>query len=181
MAEADPAAETLVRSGFGRCDLPEMVKGSFFCSMVTGLLGLTARGAKRKSCRNVGLQWISCWHATSQHLFRAQNEIAEALLHIDCLSDCLNREIIMSAASSEATEQLVASAGTTLVQVQNMLATQSDEGARRLREAQVAFITTRRDRSSSTSASHASDPYVLEPDHQASRSQSCSTERIPPS
>ena len=35
----------------------------------------------------------------------------------------------MSAASSEATEQLVASARATLVQVQNMLATQSDEGA----------------------------------------------------
>ena len=63
-------------------------------------------------------------------LSRAQNEIAESLLHIDCLSDCLNREIIMSAASSEATEQLVASARTTLVQVQNMLAAQSDEGAR---------------------------------------------------
>ena len=114
-------------------------------------------------------------------LSRAQNEIAEALLHIDCLSDCLNREIIMSAASSEATEQLVASARTTLVQVQNMLATQSDEGARRLREAQVAFIATRRDRSSSTSASHASDPDVLEPDHQASGRQSCATERITPS
>ena len=114
-------------------------------------------------------------------LSRAQNEIAEALLHIDCLSDCLNREIIMSAASSEATEQLVASARTTLVQVQNMLATQSDEGARRLREAQVAFITTRRDRSSSTSASHESDPDGQEPDHQASGRQSCATERITPS
>ena len=43
-------------------------------------------------------------------LSRAQNEIAEALLHIYCLSDCLNGKIIMSAASSEATEQLVASA-----------------------------------------------------------------------
>ena len=114
-------------------------------------------------------------------LSRAQNEIAESLLHIDCLSDCLNREIIMSAASSEATEQLVASARTTLVQVQNMFAAQSDEGARRLREAQVAFIATRRDRSSSTSASHASDPDVLEPDHQASGRQSCATERITPS
>ena len=90
-------------------------------------------------------------------LSRAQNEIAEALLHIDSLSDCLNREIIMSAASSEATEQMVASARATLVQVQNLLATQTDEGARRLREAQVAFITTRRNRSSSTSASHAAD------------------------
>ena len=114
-------------------------------------------------------------------LSRAQNEIAEALLHIDCLSDCLNREIIMSAASSEATEQLVASARATLVQVQNMLATQSDEGARRLREAQVAFITTRRDRSSSTSASHESDPDCQEPDHQVSGRQSCATERITPS
>ena len=114
-------------------------------------------------------------------LSRAQNEIAEALLHIDCLSDCLNREIIMSAASSEATEQLVASARATLVQVQNMLATQSDEGARRLRDAQVAFITARRDRSSSTSASHESDPDGQEPDHQASGRQSCATERITPS
>ena len=54
-------------------------------------------------------------------LSRAQNEIAEALLHIDCLSDYRNREIIMSAASSEATEQLVMSARTTLIQVQNIL------------------------------------------------------------
>ena len=45
-------------------------------------------------------------------------------------------------------DQLVASARTTLIQVQTMLATQSDEGARRLREAQVAFIAARRDRSS---------------------------------
>ena len=104
-------------------------------------------------------------------LSRAQNEIAESLLHIDCLSDCLNREIIMSAASSEATEQLVASARTTLVQVQNMLAAQSDEGAQRLREAQVAFIATCRERSSSTSVSHESVPGCqdwLEPDHQVS-------------
>ena len=101
-------------------------------------------------------------------LARAQQEAAQALLHIDCLSDCINREIIMSAASSEATEQLVVSARATLVQVQNMLATQSDEGARRLREAQVAFITTRRERSSSTSASHESDPDCQEPDSQVS-------------
>ena len=37
-------------------------------------------------------------------------KVAEALLHIECLSDYLKREIIMSAASSEATEQLVQSA-----------------------------------------------------------------------
>ena len=114
-------------------------------------------------------------------LSRAQNEIAEALLHIDSLSDCLNREIIMSAASSEATEQMVASARATLVQVQNLLATQTDEGARRLREAQVAFITTRRNRSSSTSASHAADSDGQEPVQQASGIQSCATERFAPS
>ena len=111
-------------------------------------------------------------------LSRAQQEVAQALLHIDCLADCINREIIMSAASSEATEQLVASARSTLIQVQQMLSTQSDEGARRLREAQISFITTRRARSSSTSASHASVP-----DHpsggQVSEGQSCDTERMP--
>ena len=58
-------------------------------------------------------------------LSRAQHEAAEALLHIDCLADCINREIIMSAASSEATEQLVISTRATLVQLQNILATQS--------------------------------------------------------
>ena len=77
-------------------------------------------------------------------LSRAQQEVAQALLHIDSLADCINREIIMSAASSEATEQLVASAKATLLQVQDMLATQSDEGASRLRDAQISFITTRR-------------------------------------
>ena len=110
-------------------------------------------------------------------LSRAQNEIAEALLHIACLSDYLTREIIMSAASSDATEQLVMSARTTLIQVQNILETQSNEGARRLREAQVAFITTHRNRSSSTSASHESVP----DNRQASGRQSSATERITPS
>ena len=114
-------------------------------------------------------------------LSRAQNEIAEALLHLDSLSDYLNREIIMSATSSEATEQLVVTARTTLVQVQNILETQSNEGARRLREAQVNFIATRRNRSSSTSASHDSVHEGQESDQQASGRQSSATERITPS
>ena len=114
-------------------------------------------------------------------LSRAQNEISEALLHIDSLSDCLNREIIMSATSSEATEQLVVTVRTTLVQVQNILETQSNEGARRLREAQINFIATRRNRSSSTSASHDSHDScqeVQEVDQQASGRHSSATERI---
>ena len=78
-------------------------------------------------------------------------------------------------------EQLVVSARATLVQVQNILETQSNEGARRLREAQVAFITTRRDRSSSTSTSHDSVLDGQEPDQQASGRQSSPTERITPS
>ena len=114
-------------------------------------------------------------------LTRAEQEAAQALLHIDSLSDCINREITMSAASSEATEQLVALARATLLQVQKMLATQFDEGARRLREAQVAFITTRRERSSSTSASHVSDHECHEYDVQMSGRQSVATERITPS
>ena len=117
-------------------------------------------------------------------LSRAQNEISEALLHIDSLSDCINREIIMSATSSEATEQLVVTVRTTLVQVQNILETQSNEGARRLREAQINFIATRRNRSSSTSASHDShdsSQEVQEVDQQASGRHSSATERITPS
>ena len=113
-------------------------------------------------------------------LSRAQNEIAEALLHVDCLSDYLNREI-MSASSSEATEQLVASARTTLVQIQNILETQPNEGARRLREAQVNFIANRRSRSSSTSASHDSGPDGQSLDLQTAGRQSNATERITPS
>ena len=114
-------------------------------------------------------------------LSRAQNEISEALLHIDFLSDDLNREIIMSATSSEATEQMVATARTTLVQVQNILETQSNEGARRLREAQVNFIATRRNRSSSTSASHDSVQDGQESDQQLSERHSSATVRITPS
>ena len=50
-------------------------------------------------------------------LVRAQEETTEALLHIDSLADCLNREIIMAATSSEATEQLVTAAKTNLLQI----------------------------------------------------------------
>ena len=70
------------------------------------------------------------------------------------------------------------SARATLVQVHNMLVTPSDEGARRLRQAQVAFITTCRERSSSTSASHESDHECHAPDVQVSGRQSVATERI---
>ena len=90
----------------------------------------------------------------------------------------------MSATSSEATEQLVVTVRTTLVQVQNILETQSNEGARRLREAQINFIATRRNRSSSTSASHDShdsSQEVQEIDQQASGRHSSATERITPS
>ena len=114
-------------------------------------------------------------------LSRAQHEISEALLHIDCLSDYLNREIIMSATCSEATEQLVVTARAILIQVQNTLETQSNEGARRLRESQINFVATRRNRSSSTSSSPDSfhDGQAL--DQQDSDSHSSATERIPPS
>ena len=113
-------------------------------------------------------------------LSRAQHEISEALLHIDCLSDLLNREIIMSATCSEATEQLMVTARATLTQVQITLETQSNEGARRLRESQINFIVTRRNRSSSTSS-----PDSLhdgqESDQQQSERHSSATERISPS
>ena len=72
-------------------------------------------------------------------------------------------------------------ARTTLVQVQNILETPSNEGARRLREAPVNFIATRRTRSSSTSASHDSVPDGQESDQQASERHSSATERITPS
>ena len=89
-------------------------------------------------------------------LARAQEETRKALLHIDSLADCLDREIIMTAASSEATEQLVTAAKTSLYQLQAILATQFEDGASRLRDAQISFITNRRERFSSTSASHVS-------------------------
>ena len=114
-------------------------------------------------------------------LSRAQHEISEALLHIDCLSDYLNREIIMSATCSEATEQLVVTARTTLVQVQNILETQSNEGARRLRESQINFIATRRNRSSSTSSSPDTFHDSEASEQQVSDRHSSATERITPS
>ena len=64
----------------------------------------------------------------------------------------------MAAINSEATEQLLASAKTTLLQVKTILVTQSEEGANRLRDAQIAFMTARHERSSSTSASDESQP-----------------------
>ena len=110
-------------------------------------------------------------------LARAQEETTKALLHIDSLADCLNREIIMAAASSEATEQLVTAAKTSLFQIQAILAAQSEEGASRLRDAQISFITTRRERSSSTSASHVSQPNSQGSVTQQSGAQSATTAR----
>ena len=114
---------------------------------------------------------------------RAREEISQALLlHIDSTVDCLNREIIMSAASSEATEQLLTSARALLAQVQTRLVTQSDEGANRFRDAQIAFITERRERSSSTSAaSHVSRAGSHQSSQQQSGGQSGITERVAPS
>ena len=114
-------------------------------------------------------------------LSRAQYEISDALLHIDCLSDLLNREIIMSATCSEATEQLVITARATLVQVQNILETQSSEGARRLRQSQIEFIATRRNRSSSTQSSPDTLLEGQASDQEDSDRHSSATERIPPS
>ena len=114
-------------------------------------------------------------------LARAQDETTEALLHIDSLADYLNREIIMAAASSEAMEQLLTAAKTNLLQIQAILAAQSEEGASRLRDAQISFITTRRERSSSTSASHESQPNSQESAIQQSGAQSAVTARDTPS
>ena len=65
-----------------------------------------------------------------------------------------------------------------LLQVQNMLATQFDEGASRLRDAQISFITMRRVRSLSSSASHESPTNSQVPEVHLSGGQSCVTERI---
>ena len=56
-------------------------------------------------------------------LARAQEEISQAILHIESMADCLYQEIIMTAAGSEATEQLLASAKTMLLQVKTILVT----------------------------------------------------------
>ena len=78
---------------------------------------------------------------------------------------------------SEATEQLLDSARACLLQVKNLLVTQIDEGTNRLREAQIAFITERHERSSSTSASHVS--HAESTLQQQSGGQSDITERVP--
>ena len=83
----------------------------------------------------------------------------------------------MAAASSEATEQLATAAKTNLLQIQAILAAQSEEGASRLRDAQITFITTRRERSSSTSASHVSQPNSQESAIQQSGAHSAITAR----
>ena len=71
---------------------------------------------------------------------RAQEDVAHALRHIESTRDCLNREVIMSVAVSEAADDLLSSARDLLAQVQQLLNTQSEEGAERLRTAQIAFM-----------------------------------------
>ena len=61
------------------------------------------------------------------------------------------------------------------------MAAQSEEGAIRLRDVQISFITTRRERSFSTSASHESQPNSQESAIQQSGAQSAITARDTPS
>ena len=56
------------------------------------------------------------------------------------MADCLNREIIMAAPSSEATEQPVTAAKTSLYQIQAILAAQFEEGASRLRDVRFKYF-----------------------------------------
>ena len=104
---------------------------------------------------------------------RAQENVAQSLMHVEATIDCLNREIIVSAACSEATEQLLTSARSLLLQVQTLLSSQANEGADRLREAQIAFIMDRHENKSSTSASHAASSASM----QMSGHQSSATHR----
>ena len=78
------------------------------------------------------------------------------------------------AAYSEATEQLLTSARSLLLEVQTLLASQYDEGADRLREAQIAFIMERYKHKSSTSASHAESIASMQI---PSGHKSCATQR----
>ena len=71
---------------------------------------------------------------------RAQEDVAHALRHIETIMDCLNREVIVSVTVSEAADDLLSSARDLLTQVQQLLNTQSEEGAERLRTAQIAFL-----------------------------------------
>ena len=71
------------------------------------------------------------------------------------------------------------SARATLVQVQNILAAQSDEGPDDFARLRYPS-STRRERSSNVSASQESDPDCQEPDIQISGGQSCATERTTP-
>ena len=81
---------------------------------------------------------------------RAQENLAQSLLHVEATIHCLNRDIIESAACSEATE-LPTCARALLLEVQSLLAAQFDEGSDRLREAQISFLMERQENRSSNS------------------------------
>ena len=101
---------------------------------------------------------------------RARENVAQSLLHIEATIDCLNRDIIVSAACSEAMEQLLTFARALLLQAQSLLASQSDEGSDRLREAQIAFLLERQ--ANRSSSSYPSDDHMtssLVEEDQASR------------
>ena len=88
--------------------------------------------------------------------------------------DCLNRDNIVSAACSEATEQLLTSARALLLQVQSLLATQSEEGSDRLREAQISFLMERQVNRSRTPDSHSESMISLQ---MVQDQASCATDR----
>ena len=96
-------------------------------------------------------------------LSRAQENVDQSLRHIEATIDCLNRDINVPAACSEATEQLLSSARALLLQVQQLLEAQSNEGAHHLREAQLNFMSQRAARPSSSTSSSASHAASVAP------------------
>ena len=76
-------------------------------------------------------------------LWGAQGEVSGALRHVGACLDCLNREVILTESCALEAEHLLAAARTDLLQVQALLTGQLDEGAERLRAAQVAVLLHR--------------------------------------
>ena len=109
---------------------------------------------------------------------RAQQPVAEALLHIGECTDCLNREVILPVSDSDETEQLLEAARTDLLRVQTILQQHHLAVEERLRAAQVAFLLARPVRRHSETESSALE-HSHDAPHRSDAQSDCTRKGLP--
>ena len=110
----------------------------FFCSMVTGLSGQSARGAKKKiAAQSQGQRRSKPTQPVAMQ--RALGFLADAEESLEHLSSCLARDVIVSEAQASEQSRRIVDARNALNALRRQITGEHEEVCRHLRDAQIFF------------------------------------------